>query len=88
MQVTFSSAAAFSCLTAMSVFVKLTPGNLGISEAFAAASASMLGIGAENGLAAALVLRACNLLVVLGLTPYYSYRLSTGAKKNLFKANN
>lgn len=55
--------------------VKITPGNLGIIEGAIAATSSILGIGFEEGLAAAGIIRVSSLLMLLTLGPAFSYSL-------------
>jgi len=55
--------------------VKITPGNLGIIEGAIAVTSSILGIGFEEGLAAAGVIRASSLLMVFTAGPLFTYLL-------------
>jgi uncharacterized membrane protein YbhN (UPF0104 family) len=56
-------------------FVKLTPGNVGIIEGATALVSRLLGIGFEEGLAAAGALRASSLLMFLTVGPLMTYLL-------------
>ncbi|MGB4190713.1 MAG: hypothetical protein BWZ01_02270 [Deltaproteobacteria bacterium ADurb.BinA179] len=63
-------------LTACSVLINITPGNLGVQEAVASLAAVMLGAGADMGLLAALIVRAVSIISAFALGPIFSYLLS------------
>lgn len=62
-------------LSSFSIFVSITPGNLGIQEAIIAMLSELMGIGFNNGLIAAGLIRAVNIILVFSLGPIFSYLL-------------
>ena len=74
--VTFMAALVVSLLTAFSILINLTPGNLGVQEAVTSLSSVLLGLGAGLGFLVALIIRAAGLLPVLVLGPLFSYILT------------
>ena len=63
-------------LTACTVLINITPGNLGIQEAASSLAAAILGAGADLGLLAALIVRAAAILAAFILGPIFTYLLS------------
>jgi uncharacterized membrane protein YbhN (UPF0104 family) len=63
-------------LTACTVLINITPGNLGVQEAASSLAAAILGAGADLGLLAALIVRAAAILAAFILGPIFSYLLS------------
>ena len=63
-------------VTSFSLFINLTPGNLGIQEAVAGLSAGMLGAGADLGLLASLMTRAAMVASSFALGPFFSVALT------------
>jgi uncharacterized membrane protein YbhN (UPF0104 family) len=74
--VSFRIALLIYLLTACTVLINLTPGNLGVQEAAASVGAAALGAGAGEGLVAALIIRAVTVLTAFVLGPIFSYLLS------------
>lgn len=74
--VPFRIALLIYLLTACTVLINLTPGNLGVQEAAASLGAAVLGAGAGEGLVAALIIRAVTVLTAFVLGPIFSYLLS------------
>ncbi len=74
--VPFRVALLIYLLTACTVLINLTPGNLGVQEAAASMAAGFLGAGAGEGLIAALIIRAVTALAAFALGPIFSYVLS------------
>lgn len=74
--VPFLSILLVSLLTSFSVLINITPGNLGVREAIVTFSSGLLGIGAAEGLLAALLIRAATILVAFTLGPIFSYLLA------------
>lgn len=71
----FLKALFISCVGSLSVIVSITPGNLGIGDAINIFSANLMGVGLSQAVAANLLLRAVNILVILILGPIFSYYL-------------
>jgi len=65
-----------SLFSSFSILLKITPGNLGISEAVITLSSGILGVGAGLGLLAALVIRAVSLILIFTLGPVFSFLLA------------
>ena len=63
-------------LTACTVLINITPGNLGVQEAASSLAAAILGAGADLGLLAALIVRAAAILAAFILGPIFTYLLS------------
>ena len=64
-------------IAAFSIFINLTPGNLGVQEAMVGFSAEILGVGGGGeGLMAVLLIRAVTVVCAFSLGPLYSYLLS------------
>ena len=63
-------------LTACTVLINITPGNLGVQEAVTSLAAAILGAGADVGLLAALIVRAVAILAAFILGPIFTYLLS------------
>jgi uncharacterized membrane protein YbhN (UPF0104 family) len=63
-------------LTACTVLINITPGNLGVQEAVTSFAAAILGAGADMGLLAALIVRAVTIVSAFALGPFFSYLLS------------
>jgi uncharacterized membrane protein YbhN (UPF0104 family) len=59
----------------LSFVISVTPGNLGISEAVSVYSASVVGINIDASVAASILLRATNIIVVFIFGPIFSYVL-------------
>jgi uncharacterized membrane protein YbhN (UPF0104 family) len=65
-----------SLVTQYSIFIKFTPGNIGIREAVFAFASELAGIGFNEGLLAGLLFRAVDLVLVVCIGPIFSYILS------------
>lgn len=72
----FVGALLLGLVAAFSIFINLTPGNLGVQEAMVALSAELLGMGGGEGLVAVLLIRAVTVICAFSLGPIYSYLLS------------
>jgi len=72
----FMAALLLGLVAAFSIFINLTPGNLGIQEAMVGLSAELLGTGGGSGLLAVLLIRAVTVLCAFTLGPIYSYLLT------------
>jgi len=59
----------------ISLLIQITPGNLGVSEALAVFSASILGISPTDSLSVAILGRIVQMIVLFILGPIFSYRL-------------
>jgi len=62
------------------IFIKITPGNLGIFEGVIALVSGIVGIGFDEGLAVATLLRGVNMVMVFTLGPLFSYLLTRELK--------
>ena len=65
------------------VLIKITPGNLGVTEVAIAVGSEVAGIGFDRGLAVAAVIRAVLLVVVFGLGGVFTYLLSKTVGANV-----
>lgn len=74
--VTFGAALLIGLLGSISILVRITPGNLGIQEAVLSLSSALIGAGADEGLLAALLIRAATLAPVFSLGPFFSLLLT------------
>ena len=74
--ISFMAALLLGLVAAFSIFINLTPGNLGIQEAMVGLSAELLGAGGGAGLLAVLLIRAVTVLCAFTLGPLYSYLLT------------
>jgi len=74
--VPFRIALLIYLLTACTVLINITPGNLGVQEAVTSFAAAILGAGADMGLLAALIVRALTIISAFALGPIFSYFLS------------
>jgi uncharacterized membrane protein YbhN (UPF0104 family) len=74
--ISFRIALLIYLLTACTVLINITPGNLGVQEAAASLAAAILGAGADMGLLAALIIRAVAVISAFALGPFFSYLLS------------
>jgi uncharacterized membrane protein YbhN (UPF0104 family) len=72
----FEIALLIYLLTACTVLINITPGNLGVQEVVTALAAAILGAGADMGLLASLIVRAVTILAAFTLGPIFSYLLS------------
>jgi len=75
-QVSFGVVLLIAMMATFSLFVGITPGNLGIQEAIISLSSAYLGVGFNVGILASLLLRAVTLLIVFSLGPVFSYILT------------
>lgn len=74
-QVPFLPVFLMGILSGFSIFLSITPGNLGIQEAIIATLSELMGIGFSSGLIAAGLIRAVNIILVFSLGPVFSYLL-------------
>lgn len=72
----FGTIFLISLFSSFSILIKITPGNLGISEAIITISSGILGIGAGLGLMASLLIRAASLIPIFTLGPAFSFVLT------------
>ena len=75
-QVSFGVVVLIAMMATFSLFVGITPGNLGIQEAIISFSSAYLGAGFNVGILASLLLRVATLLIVFSLGPVFSYILA------------
>jgi uncharacterized membrane protein YbhN (UPF0104 family) len=78
-QIPFGTALLIGLLTSFSLLIRITPGNLGIQEAVVSLSSGLLGTGADEGLLAALLLRAATLVWAFTLGPVFAFLLTRRA---------
>jgi uncharacterized membrane protein YbhN (UPF0104 family) len=84
---TLTQALFIAAITNLSIIVAITPGNLGIGDAINVFSANLIGIPLTQAIAAAILLRAVNLIVIFILGPIASYKLMKNEKmveKNIY----
>ncbi len=72
----FPLALLVSLVTGFSIVISITPGNWGVQEAVVTLTSTLVGAGTEEGLAAALLIRAATLASAFTLGPVFSYVLS------------
>ncbi|NKQ35033.1 MAG: flippase-like domain-containing protein [Chloroflexi bacterium] len=74
--VSLQTALLISLSSLFSIALTITPGNLGIQEAFVSLTSDMIGAGAGEGLLVALLLRASTLVSAFTLGPLFAVILS------------
>lgn len=74
--VSFGISFLISIFFSFSIFVRVTPGNLGVSEAIATLASEFLGMGAGIGFMASLLIRAASLIPIFTLGPLFSLLLA------------
>ncbi len=82
--VSFGLPFVISIFFSFSIFIRVTPGNLGISEAIATLASEFLGMGAGMGFMASLLIRAASLIPIFVLGPVFSLLLTrelTGSRR-------
>ena len=72
----FGTIFLISLFSSFSILLKITPGNLGISEAIITLSSGILGVGTGLGLLASLLIRAASLIPAFTLGPIFSFLLT------------
>jgi uncharacterized membrane protein YbhN (UPF0104 family) len=72
----FLAALFIAIIFSYSIFISLTPGNLGIQESIIALLSKLFGLGFNEGLLVAGLLRVVLLIVVFSLGPIFSYLLA------------
>lgn len=71
----FFMALFLAAISSIAILVSITPGNLGIGDAINVFSAAVIGIGLTSAVAATILGRAINLLIIFILGPIFSYVL-------------
>lgn len=71
----------------VSIIVAITPGNLGVGDAINVFSATIIGIGLKEAVAATVLGRAISLVVIFILGPIFSYILLKDIKKGHIDIN-
>lgn len=74
--ITPTAAWIMGILSALGLFLSITPGNLGVQEALIGFLAALFGIGFNQGVMAQGLIRAVNIIIVFSLGPLYSYLLT------------
>ncbi|MDO8460593.1 MAG: lysylphosphatidylglycerol synthase transmembrane domain-containing protein [Nanoarchaeota archaeon] len=74
-QLEFWKALFISAVSSLSILVAVTPGNLGVGDAISVFSANLVGVGLTEAVAATVLGRAVNLLVIFILGPIFSWVL-------------
>jgi uncharacterized protein (TIRG00374 family) len=83
-EIGFFKALFIAAIGSIAILVSLTPGNLGVGDAIAVFSAAVIGIGLTEAVAATILGRAVNLLIIFILGPIFSYiLLKHNPKKSL-----
>ncbi len=72
----FGTILLISLFSSFSILIKITPGNVGISEAIITFSSGILGVGVGLGLMASLLIRAASLIPIFTLGPIFSFVLT------------
>jgi len=71
-EISFLKALFISIVSTLSLFVSLTPGSLGIKEAFVAFTSGVVGISSANAVAVSILDRLVSLIPLVILTPIFS----------------
>ncbi|MEM7032858.1 MAG: lysylphosphatidylglycerol synthase transmembrane domain-containing protein [Chloroflexota bacterium] len=74
--ISFPVATMIGLLAIFSLLINITPGNLGVQEAFISLSSALFGAGVDEGLLISLLIRAATLACVFTLGPIFSYVLT------------
>jgi uncharacterized protein (TIRG00374 family) len=77
----FFAALFIASVNNLAILIAITPGNLGIGDAISVFSASIVGVGLTNAVAATILGRAISIIVISILGPIFSYRLMRNLKK-------
>lgn len=85
-QLSFFKALFIASIGSIAILVSITPGNLGIGDAINIFSAAIIGVGLTEAVAATILGRAINLLIIFILGPIFSYILLKH-KPKLIKEN-
>ncbi len=80
--VNFLGISLLSVLLVFTIFINITPANMGIQEAIISFFSAAFGMGFSEGLLAALLFRSINMLVAFTLGPLFSYLLLKHGKDN------
>ena len=83
LNVNFLATSLLSVLIVFSIFVNITPANLGVQEAIVSFFSALFGMGFNEGLLAALLLRMTVMFAVFSLGPIFSYLLIQERKQRL-----
>jgi uncharacterized protein (TIRG00374 family) len=75
-EIPYLAACFMAIILALSIFISLTPGNLGIQESIIALLSKLFGLGFNEGLLVAGLLRVVLICIVFGLGPVFSYVLT------------
>ncbi len=74
-EIGFFKALFITSIGSIALLVSMTPGNLGIGDAINVFSATLIGVGLTEAIAATVLGRAINLLIIFILGPIFSYIL-------------
>jgi uncharacterized protein (TIRG00374 family) len=74
-EITLAKALFIAAISNLAIIVAITPGNLGIGDAINVFTANIIGIPLTEAIAATILLRAVNLVIIFILGPIYSYKL-------------
>jgi uncharacterized membrane protein YbhN (UPF0104 family) len=80
--VPFGAPFIISIFSGLSIFIRVTPGNLGVSEAITTLASELLGMGAGIGFMASLLVRAASLIPIFTLGPLFSILLARELREN------
>lgn len=72
----FGMTFVISIFFSFSIFIRVTPGNLGVSEVITTLASEFLGMGAGIGFMASLLIRAASLIPIFTLGPLFSVLLA------------
>jgi uncharacterized protein (TIRG00374 family) len=73
--ISIPAALFISAISSLSIIIAITPGNLGIGDAINVFTANLIGIPMTEAIAATILLRAVNLVIIFILGPIFSYKL-------------
>ena len=84
----FFKALFIASIGSIAILVSLTPGNLGVGDAIAIFSATIIGVGLTEAVAATILGRAISVLVLFTLGPIFSYFLLKKEKTKDLNSSN
>jgi len=84
-EIDFFKALFIASIGSLSILISITPGNLGIGDAINVFSATIVGIGTTEAVAATVLGRVIGLIVILILGPIFSYILMKDINKKEIK---
>ncbi len=86
-ELSFFKALFIAAISSIAILISITPGNLGVGDAINVFSATIIGIGLTEAVAATVLGRSISLLIVFILGPIFSYILMN-SKNDKNEGNN